>query len=491
MTGRLPAPLAAELRGLREELPRIPARRLLRQARAAALLITWCRRALAQSHLVSVAAALHDSLRLGRDEMRSLRIPVDLLDLFPRWKEGSREGFRAPRRYASLVPASATVPLGPVRLQLTTTAGVAPLVLPLLRGLEAHLDRTVPITVMIEPGRAALALRRAARDVLRDPRRVRFEVVRAATTYARDHGLAARTRAGSPVLLVPRGFRPERGKEDDALDARRAHHALGARVRRSRLYWEGGNILFDGHRCLLGVDTVRENMGRLGLAAEEVITILEIEFGVTVATIGELSRSRFDGTQDRLARSGQASYHLDLDLCPLGSIDGGRPVMLLSDPELGLDVLPKVLAHPRLAASHGLPARLGRRLQADEYRRVADARRPRLQRYRQQLERLGYRLVALPELRVDSARRIVGTGNIDLSCCNALPALHRGRPAVYHLPWGIPEFDALAGRQWRRAGVRPIALSGFGPLAHGMMELAAGLHCFVGTVAARAERRRG
>ncbi len=485
MRERLPASLVAELRDLREELPRIPARRLIRQARAAALLITWCRRALAQGHLVSVAHALHTSLGLGLDEMRTLRIPADLLALFPRWTEGSREGFRAPRRYASLIAAAAEAPLGPVRLQLSLAAGAAPLVLPLLRGLETQLDPDVPITLMIEPGRAAHALRRTAREVLRDPHRIRVEVATAATTFARDHSLAARARDGSPVMLVPRGFRPERGKEDAALDARRTRRALGVRVRRSRLYWQGGNILFDGHACLVGADTVRENMGRLGLAAEEIIAILEAEFGASVATLGELSRSRYDGTQDHLVRSGQASYHIDLDVCPLGVVDGGRPAVMLTDPALGLAVLSGVLSHPRLASSHGLPARLGKRLQDEEYRRVAAQRGPRLDRYRRQLERLGYRVIALPELRVDSARRLVGIGNIDLSCCNALPAMHRGRPSIYHLPWGIPAFDRLAERQWRRAGLRPVPLSNFASLAHGMMELAAGLHCFVGTVAPR------
>jgi hypothetical protein len=121
-------------------------------------------------------------------------------------------------------------------------------------------------------------------------------------------------------------------------------------------------------------------------------------------------------------------------------------------------------------------------VQADEYRRVAEERRPRLHRYRRQLERLGYRVIAIPELRVDPSRSLVGVGNMDFAFCNVLPALHRGHAAVYYLPWGIPALDRLAERQWRRAGVAPVALSSFAPIAHGMMGLAAGLHCFVGPV---------
>ncbi len=456
----------------------------MRQARAAALLLSWCRRALAHGGLVATAHALHTTLGLERDELEMLRLPVDLLDRFPRWRSGSRAGFTAPARFAALDAAGAALPLGPVRLQLTESSGAARLVLPLLRGLESALDADVPITVLTDPGKAGPVLRRLGRAVLRDAGRVRFETGRSATAYARDHALAAHRANGDAVLLVPRGAKPHRGKEDPALDARAARRTFGVTVRRSLLYWEGGNILFDGHRALVGADLVRENMARLGLAKAEVIAILEAEWGVRVAVLGSVARARFDATQDVLSRSGQASYHIDLDICPLGRSARGRPVVMLTDPQLGLRVLRRVLGHPRLADGHGLPSALGRRLLEAEYRRVAAERRPLLAAYRRQLERLGYEVRALPELRVDTEHPRVGLGNLDFSYANALPALHRGRPGVYYLPWGIPSLDALAERQWRGAGVVPVAIAEFAPLAHGMMELAAGLHCFVGAVPA-------
>jgi hypothetical protein len=373
---------------------------------------------------------------------------------------------------------------------LAPAAGALPLMLPLLHGLASHLDAETQITVMVDPGKVATEFRRVARRALGNSRRIRFETGRSATMFARDHALAARGPTGDPLLFIPRGFRPNRGKEDAALDARAARRALGVTVRRSLLYWEGGNILFDGHRCLVGADVVRENIGRLGLSRDEVIAILEAEFGTSVAVLGDVSRSAFDGRQDRISRSGQASYHIDLDVSPLGTVDGTRPVVMLTDPDLGLQVLPDVLRHPRLDAWHGLTPRVGRGMQADEYRRIAAERRPRLQRYRRQLERLGYRVIAIPELRVDPSRNLAGVGNKDFTFCNVLPALHRGRPAVYYLPWGIPALDRVAEKQWRRVGVTPVALSDFAPLAHGMMGLAAGLHCFVGPVPARVRRRR-
>lgn len=476
----LPARLVAELRALRGELPHVTSQKLIRHARAAALLISWCRRALAKGHVVTTAVALRDALGIERAELETLRIPVDILECFPHWERGSTAGFRPPRPRAALIPSAAALPLGPIRVLLAPATGALPLVLPLLRGLDESLDADTPITVMVAPGKTAAALARIAREVFGASRRIRFATGRSATMYARDHALAARGSKGEPLLLVPRGFNPERGKEDAALDARSARRAHGVAVHRSLLYWEGGNVLFDGHRCLVGADLVRENMGRLGLTRSEVLAVFEAEVGTAVAVLGEVSRSSFDGTQDRLSRSGQASYHIDLDVTPLGALNGGRPLAMLTDPDLGLRVLPRVLRDPRLAEWHGLATRVGRKIQEDEYRRVAAERRPRLARYRRQLERLGYRVIAVPELRVDPSRSLAGVGNMDFAFCNVLTALHRKHPAIYYLPWGIPALDQLAERQWRRAGVLPVQLATFPHLAHGMMGLAAGLHCFVG-----------
>ncbi len=442
-----------------------------------------------RGHLVTVAAALRRALGFGSSELAALGMHPEVLALFPRWRRGSRDGFQPPAGRGTLIPAAATVPLGAIRLQMSPDSGAVPLVLSLLPDLEARLDPATAIHVMIAPGKAATDLRRLARTVLRPHSRVRFALGGSATAYARDHAVACRGPRGEPFLMVPRGFRPERGKEDAPLDARRVGRALRLPVRRSLLYWEGGNLLFDGHRCLVGADLVRENIGRLGLAQGEVLAILEAEFGVSVGVLGDLARSSFDGTQDRVSRSGQASYHIDLDVCPLGRVGDGPPTVMLADPHLGLTVLPAVLRHPLLGRWHGLPERLGARLEREEYERVAAERQPRLERYRRQLERLGYRVIGLPELRVDSERRTVGLGNMDFTYCNALPASRRGRPAVFYLPWGIRALDALAARQWRAAGVQPVALSAFAPLAHGMMELAAGLHCFVGPLPTRRRSR--
>ncbi|MFI5311380.1 MAG: hypothetical protein ACHQQ3_09120 [Gemmatimonadales bacterium] len=168
--------------------------------------------------------------------------------------------------------------------------------------------------------------------------------------------MAARSAHGRPLLLAPRGFRPERGHADVALDVRGARKAIGARISLSSLFWQGGNILVDGHRCLVGADVVRENIARLGLTRDEVLATLAAEFGTPVHVLGHVSRATFDSARDRLGRSGQASYHLDLDVCPLGIIGRGPPIVLLADPDLGLPLLPRVLAHPSVRDAHGLGA---------------------------------------------------------------------------------------------------------------------------------------
>jgi hypothetical protein len=452
---------------------------MIRQARAAARLIGWCRRALAKGHLVSVAAALHRALGADLPELDALGLPTDLLERFPNWRRRGRGDYRAPARALTLVAAGSARPMGRLRVHLAFNSEAVPLVLPLLRGLDEQLDADSTITVGIEPGPFAAELRRLATRVLRHPRRVRFAVVRSATTFARDHALAARSARDQPVLLLPRGFRPERGHADAALDARRARSALGARLAHSALYWQGGNILVDGYRCLIGADLVRENMARLGLTGHEVLATLAAEFGTPVHVLGHVSRATFDTVRDRLGRSGQASYHIDLDVCPVGVIGRGPPVVLLSDPDLGLPLLPRALADPAVRSAHGLGA-TGQRVLAREYRRVAAARRPVLARYRRQLERLGYRVIRVPELRTDHTRRLVGVDPLDVSYCNALPALHRGRPALYYLPCGVAALDAAAERAMRRAGVLPVRITSFAPLARGMMRLTAGVHCFCG-----------
>lgn len=58
----------------------------------------WCRRALAENHLVSVAACLRREFGLDLNDLEAIGVPVDLLGRFPHWEQGSRHRFRPQRR---------------------------------------------------------------------------------------------------------------------------------------------------------------------------------------------------------------------------------------------------------------------------------------------------------------------------------------------------------------------------------------------------------
>ena len=464
------------MRALRTELGAASGARVLRHASAVVGLLAWTRRALGRAHLVQVAAALHRDLGLDLDGLRALRLPVDLLEEFPRWRQGSTAGFSPRPLGLALVPDGAGHPLAALRLQLSAAWGGSAIVLGVLRELARHLHPTPRVVVLIDPETEGLPVRRRGR--------VTFARVDFGTIFARDNAVAARDGRGRGVLLVPRALRTEWNSGVEPLDARAAWRRLGLRVVRSRLYWHGGNVLFDGNSLAVGADAIAENVTRLGLTADEVVTLLAAELGREVVVLGSPRSARFDHERNRVAPSGQASYHVDLDVALLGRTGtDGRPTALVADPRRGLALLSAVLAHPAVTASPHLSAARARAVLAREYRAAAREREPMLRAYRERLERRGYRVVGVPELRLREGRNdTVGLRPLDFVYCNVLPGLNRGRPAVHYLPWGIGALDAAAERCFREAGVVPIRLARTPELASAMMRRAAGLRCFCGAM---------
>ena len=458
---------------------------LLTHAGAVARLLSWSRRALAHAHLVDVAYGLHRSLRAGLDDLRTLRLPTDVLAEFPAWRAGSRAGFRPRSLGVKPRPAGAGHPIGGLRIQLGPTGDSAPLALTVLRELLRRLDPSVRIAVVVDPDWDLARVQRLARAFgAADPSRLRFVQVRSATLYAQDNARAAVDAHGFPVLLIPRGFRPELGRDEDGVSADEARHALGVRVVRSRTYWEGGNVLNDADTCVVGADTVAENMARLGLTRAEVVRLLTADLGADVYVLGDVARARYDTERDDASPSGQATFHLDLDVALLGRFGRARrPVALVGDPVSGLDVVEHVLAHRALFARRLLPARRLRRLLAEEFAASACARRPLLAQYRETLRELGYRVVGMPDLRLLGKEGAFGGTRLDLGYCNVLPGLRRGRPSVYYLPWGIRALDRAAETRLRRAGVDPVPVSTDPVVADSLMRFSAGLHCLCGPLA--------
>jgi len=447
-------------------------------------LLSWTRRALERAHLVDVGAALHRELGLDAQGLRALRLPVDLLETFPRWRQGSRVGFSPRPLGLTLVPAAAGRPLGNVRLQISTAWGGTPITVSLLRDLTRGLDRSVRVVVLLDPDSDGAGVRRLVRECLGRERSIRIFSVGFGTIFARDNALAARDRRGRPVLLVPRALRTSGESSASPLDARAAQRLLAVRVVRSRLFWHGGNILFDGECLAVGADTISENVTRLGLTATEVLAILTAELGGEVVVLGATGSARFDHARNRMAPSGQASYHIDLDVALLGRTGrDGRPTTLVADPRRGLEQLGAVLAHRRLTLSPYLPPSRAREQIAREYRAAARERTSMLQAYRERLADCGYRVVGVPELRTrDERDTLLSLASVDLVYCNVLPGMNRGRPAVHYLPWGIPALDAAAERCFRAAGVLPVRLARTPHLANAMIQRAAGLRCFCGAM---------
>ncbi len=359
---------------------------------------------------------------------------------------------------------------------------MTPLALTLLRDLLARLDPAVRFVLFVEPESDLDRLRELARAYgAWDDRRVQLLAVHSATLYSQDNARAAVDAHGFPVLLLPRAFRPELGRDDDSLSATDAERAIGARVIRSRTYWEGGNVLNDDERCLVGADTIAENRVRLGLTRDEVMRLLEADLGTAVHVLGDDTRGRYDDEQDKVAPSGQATFHIDLDVALLGQARRGRrPVALLADPARGLRLLDGVLRDRGAFARHLVPAPRLRSALTAEYEAAARERSPVLDSYRATLERLGYRVVGMPDLRLRREKGVFGDTRLDFTYCNVLPGLNAKRPSVHYMPWGIRSLDRAAAAQYRAAGVAPVPVSADPGVAHALMRFSAGLHCFCG-----------
>jgi hypothetical protein len=450
---------------------------LLQRVRAA------IRRTLAATHLVDVACELAERRRWPLSTLGALGVPVDLLDCFPQWRRGSRTPFAPGLNDLRLAPVGAARPLGTLRLQLSPMPGTIPFALRLLRDLVRRVDRTTRFVVVVEPGADLDALSKVAGRLEAGAQtRIRFVPLRTISVFAQDNARAARDAQGRPVLLVPRSFRATGARADDEMDPSVAERAFGVPVRRSRLYWEGGNVVHDDDRCFVGADTLAENTGRLGLTRDELIDLFEVEFGMPVAVLGRAGVARYDADADRLSASGQASFHLDLDVAMLGRIGRARnPRALVADAARGLDFVDDVLAERGLVTGHFLPPSDIRRHVRAEYEAYATTRHPLLLEYAATLGDHGYGVVGVPDLRVDPDMDVFRRVNLDFGYCNVLPGSRKGRPAVHHFVSGIGALDADASRCMRLAGVDSVPVS-TPDVASALMLLYGGLHCCCGTI---------
>lgn len=442
------------------------------------------RGALTKRHLVDVASELAGTCGFDETALEIVGVPVDLLQCFPQWRHGRRTPFKAPpARGLRLAPVGAGLPIGTLRLQMSPTRGTVPYALRLLRDLLLTLDSSVRFVVVVEPGADIDALSALARRFHPSAAsRVRFVALRCISVFAQDNARSARDADGQPILLVPRAFRADGPRAEDEMAPADAEAAFGMPVRRSLLYWEGGNIVHDESWCFVGVDTIAENAARLGLARAETLALLEAEFGMPVVPLGRVDEARFDLTSESGSKSGQASFHIDLDVSLFGRFGrASRPRAVVADAARGLDFVDRVLAMRRLVDGHFLSPRDIRRHLRAEYESSAAARHPVLLEYAATLASHGYRVVGVPDLRIDPKMDVFQRVNLDFGFCNILPGLRDGRAAAYHFISGVRALDADAARRFALAGVKPVPVS-TPEVASALRLLQGGLHCCCGSL---------
>ena len=456
----------------------------LAAARSAQYLAEWCRSALHRSHLVAVAAWLTRSLHATQADLRSLGLPVDVLVAFPHWQDGRRDGFRPASLGLCPAPGGAMAPIRAMRLQLSPLGSAIPFALMLIQGFAQRMMSDTRLFVVMEPTADLAAFGQLTVDLL-GARAERVVPVRmsTATLFAQDNGRAMRDGDGAPVLAVPRAFSAGHSREADAIDPAVAD-VFGQPVTATRTHWEGGNVISDTTRIFVGADTLAVNRALLGLTEEEVLTLLEADFGAPVTVLGAAGVApAVDPATGIVTVSGQAAYHLDLDFALLGAVPGRtRPVFLIADPAEGLELLPQVLQVDRLFDFHFVAPHRARALIAAEYELAARARHPVLVHDCELLETLGYDVVGLPDLRVDLHHNVFATTNLNFGYCNVLPALDGGRPTVFHLPWGIDPIDRTALVRIAELGVRVVAVADDPRVAGALMQMWGGLHCFSGSL---------
>ncbi len=453
---------------------------LERHAQALQAYRDWCTQSLARQHLVKVASLFHRKYKADENQLEILGIPLDVLALFPKWKSGSTAGFRPKSLGLHPRPYGAGQPLGSLRLQLSPHSETIPYSLMLIRDLLRRTDPDVLLWVVVEPGANLDGLRDLSRNFHASAaRRVRFVEGKSTTIFAQDNARAALDEDGQAVLLIPREFSRGQSRQDDELSIDLARKQFGLPVLQSMFFWEGGNLLDAGPCCLIGVDSVGENMRRLGLRRQEVIQGLSAELGCEVVPVGDLSK--YHHKKGKEPSSGQASFHLDLDISLLGRQGRQKkPRALIADPARGLDFLPAVLAKASLFRDHFVPPGQAKDLIEAEYDSYAHDRHPKLLAYCDLLESLGFHVVGVPDLRIDPKENLFKIRNFDFSYCNVLPGLRNGRPAVHYLPWGIRELDLDAEKQFRLAGLQPVKISKDGRIGNALMRWLGGLHCFCG-----------
>ena len=444
-----------------------------------------CKLALLENHLTKLCFYMLNEYKTSLEMQKELGIPVDLLRFFPNWENGSNKGFNAEKTGYKLTPSGVSKLIPALRLQLSPSSHTVPIALKLIRDLINTLDPKTHLYIVAEPNAHISNLEKLIFEFnhINKNTNIHFAELPSITVFAQDNARAVIDNNGNPILLLPRSFSDNKSRKLDEIYEEQAVKELGRTVYQSSLYFEGGNIVYDDNYCMIGVDTITENICRLGLTKQEVIDIFEAEFGKKIIPIGNFSESKFSISKYGIKKSGQPSFHIDLDISLLGKYSKKKlPRAIIADPSRGLDFLDEVLKINGLFSDSYLPKKRIKEIIESEYDSFARIQHPKLYKIYEQLTDLGYKVIGLPDLKIDPFNNVYKNINYNFGYCNVLPGLHNSYPAVYYLPWGIKAMDSYVDDILIKEGIKPIRVSKSYTLANDLMMLFGGLRCACGSV---------
>ena len=416
-----------------------------------------------------------------------LGLPADIVADFSNLVDGCHLTYLPSLEGFTLTPEAADLSLQHIRLQMPQSPLSVSYGLNFLRDILAAFPNDVEILLLLRPGASPEGLRQLAGLWGQDTTRLTIVEQEVTNLFARDNMLPGSLASGEAALLLPRlsnNIGADQREEAKELSAR-----LGLPVALSKLYWEGGNILFDGRHCLIGANTIARNRRELGLSPAQIKDAFAAELGAPVTVLGDVEEAFAVLLAQEEKRSppfaiegGQADFHIDLDIAFLG--DGGAgPQVALADAEVPDDALTEILAHDRLFEGHFLPPDIMREIFLKNTRATAARRAPYLASYRAALEDLGYEVVSLPGIGISPDLDYLGRVNTTFNYANVLPAASAtGQRQVYLLPFGVSSLDDAAANTYLKAGLEPIFV-GNPKMANELLTLNGGLHCLCSKLA--------
>jgi hypothetical protein len=301
------------------------------------------------------------------------------------------------------------------------------------------------------------------------PDRVRFLEVpidRSTTIWTQDPFLVL-SDGRDVTLLASRDFE----RADDRVMADLISQAGGYRVKRSGLFFEGGNIVSDTEHVFIGANTIRRNAVELDLPEQEVVLRFEEELGRRVLVVGPVP---------------QPIAHIDMMLTPLGN-----GALALADAAAAAQIAEEALrddpesvaafetwteehffGHPRIRQVSGRGGALtAPRLQGRTRDMIEKSRAvaPVLDDMARSLEFHGYRVVRIPMLmggpETDASASDEGEYSMHasypmLTYNNVLLETGAGGRRVYVPRYGWDALDDAAHRAWDANGFAPQPIDG-------------------------------